>query len=394
MSSAEYSMASLSDIFRLDGKVAVVVGGAGGIGKFLVEALSAYGAKVVIADLVPLDKSKDLARKISERTGREIGALQFDATDEAQVAKARDEVVSKYGTVDILVNSQGINIKYPALEFPVNDWDRMYAVNVKSLMLTSREFGRVMVEKRYGKIINMSSVRDSRATKWGGQHSVLLHEGAVAMLTRQLAAEWAPYGVRVNAIGPALVSTETGMGAGLTSSDHIRRYLDSIPLGRIAVPEDHSGCRDLPGLQGLRFRDRPDNLRGRRPDGDRLRLAAEGNTYSRALGAGGHGDSLRVRRPEGHQGRRADLLDIRILRRGDARRPGGRRDKGGAAAGRQLARRHRHVLVPGAQPQQARDRHRPDEGGGQVRDARSRGQIRRVPGEHGARHHKEVRADV
>jgi Dehydrogenases with different specificities (related to short-chain alcohol dehydrogenases) len=177
MSSAEYSMASLSDIFRLDGKVAVVVGGAGGIGKFLVEALSAYGAKVVIADLVPLDKSKDLARKISERTGREIGALQFDATDEAQVAKARDEVVSKYGTVDILVNSQGINIKYPALEFPVNDWDRMYAVNVKSLMLTSREFGRVMVEKRYGKIINMSSVRDSRATKWGGQHSVLLHEG-------------------------------------------------------------------------------------------------------------------------------------------------------------------------------------------------------------------------
>ncbi|MGC9177619.1 MAG: SDR family oxidoreductase, partial [Conexivisphaera sp.] len=66
-------------------------------------------------------------------------------------------------------------------------------------------------------------------------------KGAVAMLTRQLAAEWAPYGVRVNAIGPALVSTETGMGAGLTSSDHVRRYLDSIPMGRIAVPEDIVG---------------------------------------------------------------------------------------------------------------------------------------------------------
>jgi len=241
MSSAEYAMASLSDIFRLDGKVAVVVGGAGGIGKFLVEAFSAYGAKVVIADLVSLDKSKDIARKISERTGREIGAVQFDATDEAQVAKARDEVVASYGTVDVLMNSQGINIKYPALDFPAKDWDRMYAVNVKSVMLTSREFGRVMVEKKYGKIINMSSVRDSRATKWGGNIAYSSTKGAVAMLTRQLAAEWAPYGVRVNAIGPALVSTESGMGAGLNTSEHIRRYLDSIPMGRIAVPEDIVG---------------------------------------------------------------------------------------------------------------------------------------------------------
>ncbi|MDP7982382.1 MAG: SDR family NAD(P)-dependent oxidoreductase [Conexivisphaera sp.] len=239
--SAEYSMASLSDIFRLDNKVAVVVGGAGGIGRFLVEAFSTYGAKVVIADIVPPEKSKEIAKKIEEKTGREIGVLQFDATDEAQVVKARENVVANYGTVDILMNSQGINIKYPALDFPAKDWDRMYAVNVKSVMLTSREFGRVMVEKKYGKIINMSSVRDSRATKWGGNIAYSSTKGAVAMLTRQLAAEWAPYGVRVNAIGPALVSTETGMGAGLTSSDHVRRYLDSIPMGRIAVPEDIVG---------------------------------------------------------------------------------------------------------------------------------------------------------
>ena len=240
--SSEYRMASLSDIFRLDGRVAVVVGGSGSIGKYIAEALSAYGARVVITGTRPLEKLNELARGIGERTGSEVGALQFDATDEAQVARARDEVVSRYGTVDILVNSQGINIKHPALEFPANEWDRIYAVNVKSLMLTSREFGRVMVEKRYGKIINLSSVRDSRATKWGGNIAYSSTKGAVAMLTRQLAAEWAPYGVRVNAIAPALVSTETGMGAGLMSSDHIRRYLDSIPLGRIAVPEDIVGA--------------------------------------------------------------------------------------------------------------------------------------------------------
>ncbi|MGC8556023.1 MAG: SDR family NAD(P)-dependent oxidoreductase, partial [Conexivisphaera sp.] len=228
VSSSEYRMSSLSDLFRLDNRVAVVVGGTGGIGKFLAEALSAYGARVIISGRSPLEKQRELARGISERTGREVGVLQFDATDEAQVRRARDEVVSTYGTVDILVNSQGLNVKYPALEFPVQDWDRIYAVNVKSVMLTSREFGRVMVEKRYGKIINLSSVRDSRATKWGGNIGYSSTKGAVAMLTRQLAAEWAPYGVRVNAIGPALVSTETGMGAGLTSSDHIKRYLDSI----------------------------------------------------------------------------------------------------------------------------------------------------------------------
>ncbi len=241
MSAAEYTMSSISDIFRLDNKVAVVVGGTGGIGKFIAEGLSAFGAKVVITGTRPLEKSREIAKRIEERTGREVAAMQFDATDEAQVIRARDQVVASYGTVDILVNSQGLNIKHPALEFPVGDWDRMYAVNVRSVMLTSREFGRVMVEKRYGKIINMSSVRDSRATKWAGNIAYSSTKGAVAMLTRQLAAEWAPYGVRVNAIAPALVSTETGMGAGITAPDHIKRYLESIPMGRIAVPEDIVG---------------------------------------------------------------------------------------------------------------------------------------------------------
>ena len=237
---AEYST-SFADLFRLDNRVAVVIGGTGGIGKYIAEGLSVYGAKVVVTSRTSLEKAEEVARSIRDRTGREVGALQLDAADEAQVARARDEVVSRYGTVDILVNSQGLNIKHPALEFPASDWDRMYEVNVKSVMLTCREFGRVMVERRYGKIINMSSVRDSRATKWGGNIAYSSTKGAVAMLTRQLAAEWAPYGVRVNAISPALVATETGMGAGLTMPDHVKRYVENIPMGRIAMPEDIVG---------------------------------------------------------------------------------------------------------------------------------------------------------
>ena len=225
-------------MFRLDGKVAVVIGGGGGIGRYLAEGLSRYGAKVAIASR-NIEKLKKVAEEIGSKTGGDVEAFQVDVTDEKSVAQLREQVLSRYGTVDILVNSQGFNVKRPAIEFPVQDWDALFDVNVKGTLLACREFGKVMVEKRKGKIINMSSVRGIRATKWGGNVGYCATKGAVDMITRALAAEWAPYNVNVNAIAPALV--DTGFSPTLRDPERLKKYIDSIPLGRIAKPEDIVG---------------------------------------------------------------------------------------------------------------------------------------------------------
>ena len=143
----------MSDMFRVDGKVAVVVGGAGGIGEALGHGLAQYGARVVIAD-INLPRAEEVARDIrAEVVASEAVAFKLDIADEKSVAQLVEQVVSKFGTVDILVNSQGINLKKPATEFPVADWDFMFNINVRGIMLACREFGKVMVEKEKGKAL-------------------------------------------------------------------------------------------------------------------------------------------------------------------------------------------------------------------------------------------------
>ena len=168
-------------------------------------------------------------------------AIKFDITDEKSVAQLVEQVVSKFGTVDILVNSQGANIKKPATEFPVGDWDFMFNINVRGTMLTCREFGKVLIEKKSGKVINMSSVRGVRATLWGGNESYCATKGAVDMITRSLASEWAPYNINVNAIAPSLIATKLAERT-LQDPERLQRYLANVPLKRVGQPVDVIGA--------------------------------------------------------------------------------------------------------------------------------------------------------
>ena len=144
----------MADMFRLDGNVAVVMGGAGGIGEIMAEGLAAQGAKIAIASR-NIDKLETVAQKIQKETKSQAAAFKVDITDKESVAQCAKQVVSKFGTVDILVNSQGANVKKEAVGFPVGDWDLMFNVNVKGTMLACSEFGRIMVEKKKGKVINL-----------------------------------------------------------------------------------------------------------------------------------------------------------------------------------------------------------------------------------------------
>ncbi len=229
----------MTDMFRLDGKVAVVIGGGGGLGSLISKGFTQQGAKVVIASR-NLERLEEVAREIKTDTGAEVSMFRVDVTDEKSIVQLAEQVVSKFGTVDILVNSQGANIKQLALEYPAKDWELMFKVNVESIMLSCREFGKIMVEKKKGKIINMSSVRGIRATLWEGNEAYCATKGALDMITRALASEWALYNINVNAVAPSLIYTALAERT-LSDPARLQRYMANVPMKRVGQPEDIMG---------------------------------------------------------------------------------------------------------------------------------------------------------
>ena len=229
----------MEDIFSLKGKNAVVIGGAGGLGEAIVEGLSQYGANIVIASR-KLEALEKAAAVIKEKTGGEITPMTVDVTDEKSMAKLAGDVVAKSGRVDILVNAMGLNIKRDALDYPIEDWDRIFSINVKGTMIACKQFGCIMKEQGGGKIINLSSVREVRGYT-GGNSAYCATKGAVGMITKALALELAPYNIYVNAIGPSLIITQ---GTVHIQKDPAlaQKYSAQIPLRRLGVPGDLKGA--------------------------------------------------------------------------------------------------------------------------------------------------------
>ena len=166
--------------------------------------------------------------------------MQVDVNDEDSVAQLVKNIVSQFGRVDILVNAMGLNIKRDALDYPIEDWDRIFSINVKGTMISCKHFGKVMKERQQGKIINLSSVREVRGYT-GGNVAYCATKGAVGMITKTLALEWAPYNIHVNAIGPSLIITK-GTVHIQENPELAKKYSAMIPLGRLGVPKDIIGA--------------------------------------------------------------------------------------------------------------------------------------------------------
>ncbi len=229
----------MEDIFSLKGKNAVVIGGAGGLGEAIVEGLSQYGANIIIASrrLEALEKA---AAEIKAKTGGEIIPMTVDVADEKSMAKLVGDVVEKFSRVDILVNAMGLNIKREALDYPMEDWDKIFSINVKGTMIACKHFGCIMKEQGKGKIINLSSVREVRGYT-GGNSAYCATKGAVGMITKALALELAPYNIFVNAIGPSLIITQGTIHIQKDPS-LAQKYSAQIPLRRLGVPGDLKGA--------------------------------------------------------------------------------------------------------------------------------------------------------
>jgi 2-deoxy-D-gluconate 3-dehydrogenase len=227
---------STLDRFRLDGKVALVVGGSKGLGMAMALALAAAGADVCVASRGPAGL-QETAEAITS-LGRKGTSFAVDATDEAQVERLVAFVLETYGRIDILVNSQGAVHLQPTAEFDIDAWQQVIDVNVKSLVLCCKHVGRVMLEQGKGKIINISSVRGFQGRAQDVAYAP--SKGAVNQLTRSLAIEWGSRGINVNAIAPTFTRTVLAEEF-LSDPANSAWVLSRIPMGRLGELDDLMG---------------------------------------------------------------------------------------------------------------------------------------------------------
>ncbi|MYZ48135.1 SDR family NAD(P)-dependent oxidoreductase [Propylenella binzhouense] len=224
----------------LENKVAIVTGGARGIGFAIARRFADDGARVVVAD-IDEDAGSDAAAQLGER-----GAVRFvscDVGDRLSVRNLVAATVDAFGTIDVLVNNAGILCGADFLELAEEDFDRVLRVNVKGAFLTGQAVAKRMVRQiedggEPGCIINMSSVNAVFAIPNQVPYSV--SKGGVSQLTKVMALALAPYGIRVNAIGPGSINTEM-LAATMQDKDARRRVLSRTPLGRLGEPAEIAG---------------------------------------------------------------------------------------------------------------------------------------------------------
>ncbi len=225
------------DLFDLSGKVALFIGGGGGLGKVVSLGLARAGANVI-----PVSRNKERNADLVEEImalGRKSFLTSVDITDRLDIKRLVDEVIEKFGKIDILINAAGKNYKKPALELTEKEWDDVLEVNAKGVFLVSQIVGEKMIAQGGGKIINFASL----GSHLGITRSVAYcsSKGAVMQMTKVLAAEWAPYGINVNCISPGYFKTPLTEKV-LSEKETCEKIINRTPMRRLGIPEDLVGA--------------------------------------------------------------------------------------------------------------------------------------------------------
>ncbi len=226
-----------SPLFDLTNRTAVVIGATSGIGRAIALGLADAGA-----DVVPTGRRAELAASAAgeiEARGRRSLATTADVSDAASLQALADTVIETFGKIDILVNAAGRTIRRPTLDVTDDEWDAILETNLTGMLRACRVFGRHMIDRGYGRIINIGSLTSVVALYEVAAYGA--SKAGVAALTKQLAVEWAPHGVCVNAILPGVFRTALNEGL-LDGTQRGRELLMRTPMQRFGMPEEVAGA--------------------------------------------------------------------------------------------------------------------------------------------------------
>ncbi len=222
------------DRFRLNGRVAIVTGGARGLGRTAALALASAGASVAVSAR-DIAAAESAANEIAQTTRAETIGIALDVTRATDIESAFARVIDRFGTIDILVNNAGINIRGPIERLAESDWDAVIDANLKGPWLCCRAVAILMKAKKYGKVINISSMLGEISLPERTPYAS--SKGGLTLLTKTLALEWAPYGINVNAICPGPFATDINLPL-LNDPAVAANFTAKIPLGRWGDPEE------------------------------------------------------------------------------------------------------------------------------------------------------------
>jgi NAD(P)-dependent dehydrogenase (short-subunit alcohol dehydrogenase family) len=242
MSDKVLEVRPILDRFRLDGRVALVTGGGQGIGRAFAHALGEAGAAVAVVDISP-SHAEAVAAELTAK-GIDALAVTADVSQPEQVQAMLDAVLARWGKLTIAVNNAGIGHWADAETMAVADWDRVIALNLRGVFLCAQAAGRLMLDAGYGKIINTASMSGSIVNKPQNQVAYNASKAGVIQLTRSMAAEWAPRGVRVNSISPGYTRTllVDNLLATPIGQNMMPTWLGMTPMGRMGEVTDLQGA--------------------------------------------------------------------------------------------------------------------------------------------------------
>jgi NAD(P)-dependent dehydrogenase (short-subunit alcohol dehydrogenase family) len=225
-------------LFDLTGRTALVTGGSRGLGLQIAEALGEAGAKIMLTSR----KAADLEEAAADLQAKGIDTrwIAADSSQPQQVQKVCDETMQRLGQIDVLVNNAGATWGAPAEDYPLDAWDKVMDLNVRSVFLFSQAVGRAsMLPRKAGRIINIASIAGLSGSMEAKFIAYGTSKGAVVNFTRTLAAEWGPQGINVNAIAPGFFPSK--MTKGLLASIGTERIANGAPLKRIGDEDDLKG---------------------------------------------------------------------------------------------------------------------------------------------------------
>jgi len=226
----------LEEIFGLSGKLSAIIGGAGVLGSHMAEGLAKAGSDVAILDINE-DNGKKIVKKI-ERHGVKAIFIKVDASSKQDLANADKIINEKYGRIDVLINAPGINSSTPFLEISEEEWQKIIDVNLKSIFLACQIIGKRMIEnKRGGSIINISSASSGPPLSKVFTYSI--SKAGINNLTQNLAREWAPHRIRVNALRPGFFPAEQNRK--ILTKERVDSIMNHTPMKRFGEPQELVG---------------------------------------------------------------------------------------------------------------------------------------------------------